>query len=378
LADGLGSVRTELVSDTVETVTTYSPFGNLLAQTGSSGTVYGFTGEQHDSAAGLLFLRARYYNAYLNQFLSRDPFPGFARLPASQNGYSYSNNNPVNYTDLSGLCAEVGDEVCWSLAESAWLAGLGPLGYLGTLTEFELGLVLGGTRYFCTESHGCFDIEHVNPGRVDEVLSDIERYLNSKQLIDLRGGFGPADTGYVAYYSVSDPLPPDKIQGVALGILMDYELRWERLQGSLPFGPGAASSFAIEDLPSNYLGYIIGFNYCSEERNNAVFDLFELLGGAKPVENLPHPTKQVLWAEAHRIPKEVSAMNMHAMVLPITNREFSPLVNLEGEWQNIPWPEELQLTPIDSSSGLWRYERSGLCLLGVPAPWPWNVEDCGS
>ena len=59
LADGLGSARTEMVGSAVETVTTYEPFGNLLAQTGTSGTVYGFTGEQHDAATGLLYFEGK-------------------------------------------------------------------------------------------------------------------------------------------------------------------------------------------------------------------------------------------------------------------------------------------------------------------------------
>jgi RHS repeat-associated protein len=83
LADGLGSVRAEVVSDTVGAVTTYSPYGNLLAQTGAGGTVYGFTGEQYDNATNLLYLRARYFDPYLNQFQSRDPPPDMpdCRLP---------------------------------------------------------------------------------------------------------------------------------------------------------------------------------------------------------------------------------------------------------------------------------------------------------
>jgi hypothetical protein len=50
LVDGQGSVRSELSGGTVEAVTTYSPYGNLFAQTGDSGTVYGFTGEQYGTA----------------------------------------------------------------------------------------------------------------------------------------------------------------------------------------------------------------------------------------------------------------------------------------------------------------------------------------
>ena len=107
--------RTEMAGGAVETVTTYGPFGNLLAQTGTSGTVYGFAGEQHDAATGLLYLRARYYNPYLNSFLSHDPFPGRLTTPASQNGYSYVHSNPVNYTDPTGLCIpeDVDSGVCY-------------------------------------------------------------------------------------------------------------------------------------------------------------------------------------------------------------------------------------------------------------------------
>lgn len=46
-----------------ETITTYNPSDEVLVQTEKSGTAYGFTGEQEDGAAGLLYLRARYYSA---------------------------------------------------------------------------------------------------------------------------------------------------------------------------------------------------------------------------------------------------------------------------------------------------------------------------
>jgi RHS repeat-associated protein len=103
LNDGPGSVRQEMVDAAIESTTTYEPFGNLLVQTGLSGTTYGFTGEQHDAAAGLVYLRARYYNPNLKVFMSRDPFPGWPTLPASQHGYSYVHNNPVNWVDPAGL-----------------------------------------------------------------------------------------------------------------------------------------------------------------------------------------------------------------------------------------------------------------------------------
>ncbi|MEZ4645420.1 MAG: RHS repeat-associated core domain-containing protein [Chloroflexota bacterium] len=64
---------------------TYDPYGRLLAQTGSSGTTYGFTGEQEDAATGLMYLRARYYNPALKESSSpatRSPAHRFTGLTA--------------------------------------------------------------------------------------------------------------------------------------------------------------------------------------------------------------------------------------------------------------------------------------------------------
>ena len=91
-----------MVGEAIDSATTYEPYGKLLARSGPSGTVYGYTGEQHDAATGLVYLRARYHNPNLKLFMSRDPFPGWQTVPASQHGYSYVHNNPVNLTDPSG------------------------------------------------------------------------------------------------------------------------------------------------------------------------------------------------------------------------------------------------------------------------------------
>ncbi len=45
--------------------------------------------------------------------MSRDPFPGWAGLPASQHGYSYAHNNPVNLTDPTGESARAALRNAW-------------------------------------------------------------------------------------------------------------------------------------------------------------------------------------------------------------------------------------------------------------------------
>jgi RHS repeat-associated protein len=98
LGDGLGTVRLEQANGAIEAATTYEPFGNLLVQTGPSGTTYGFTGEQHDVATGFVYLRARYYNPSLRIFMSKDPWPGNAWQPGTLNAYVYVLNNPMTHT----------------------------------------------------------------------------------------------------------------------------------------------------------------------------------------------------------------------------------------------------------------------------------------
>ncbi len=118
LTDGLGSVRVEMTGGNATATTSYGPYGSIHQQTGTSQTSYGYTGEQFHAGTGLLYLRARYYNPNLHQFMTKDPFSGWDTLPASQNGYSYVHGNPINMIDPSGqiaICFDGGHvSVKWS------------------------------------------------------------------------------------------------------------------------------------------------------------------------------------------------------------------------------------------------------------------------
>lgn len=65
-----------------------------------------FQSEQKDNEGGLTYLRARYYDPTLGRFTSLDPVSGAASNPASQNGYNYANNDPINLSDPTGLSAQ--------------------------------------------------------------------------------------------------------------------------------------------------------------------------------------------------------------------------------------------------------------------------------
>lgn len=63
-----------------------------------------FTGQEHDGT-GLDFFNARYLSGAQGRFTSADPGNAGANPgdPQSWNGYAYVNNNPLTYTDPSGM-----------------------------------------------------------------------------------------------------------------------------------------------------------------------------------------------------------------------------------------------------------------------------------
>jgi RHS repeat-associated protein len=75
----------------------YEPFG---ASSGSSLTRYGYTGRELDAETGLLYLRARWYDAAQGRFISEDPL-GFGG--GDVNLYAYVGNAPMGHTDRLGL-----------------------------------------------------------------------------------------------------------------------------------------------------------------------------------------------------------------------------------------------------------------------------------
>jgi RHS repeat-associated protein len=104
LPDALGSVRqTADITGTVTANREWSPFGVAVdgAQAG-----LGYTGEWWDDGAGLLYLRARWYEAQTGRFTQRDVREGKYRRPQSLNRWTYVEGNPVLLVDPSGYSWE--------------------------------------------------------------------------------------------------------------------------------------------------------------------------------------------------------------------------------------------------------------------------------
>src|SRR5574341_1968295 len=81
----------------------YAPFGEMRSGELSALTDLGYTGQQLDrSTGGLMYYGARYYLPGLRRFISADTIVPNPSNPQTLNRFSYTVNNPINYTDPTG------------------------------------------------------------------------------------------------------------------------------------------------------------------------------------------------------------------------------------------------------------------------------------
>lgn len=93
---------------------TYEPFGETTEVGADTTNSFQFTGRENDGT-GLFYYRARYYSPQLHRFTSEDPvlhageprvpflLPELIYDPPKLHPYAYTGNNPINYTDATGL-----------------------------------------------------------------------------------------------------------------------------------------------------------------------------------------------------------------------------------------------------------------------------------
>ena len=101
-ADPLGSVtRITDGTGTILKKLTYDSFGNIVADSGSViADDVTYTGRELESDLGIYYYRARYYDPLTGRFIVGDPIDFHG---GDVNFYRYAFNNPVSYSDPSGL-----------------------------------------------------------------------------------------------------------------------------------------------------------------------------------------------------------------------------------------------------------------------------------
>jgi RHS repeat-associated protein len=122
--DGSPAVLTNRTGTAAATIS-YTPWG---ASTSTGATLDGapnYTGAQRLAGSDILQLGARLYNPTLGRFLSPDSLDPAGSSTQSTNGYSYTENDPVNFTDPSGHQDDSGGTITQDAEGSN---ALGPVG----------------------------------------------------------------------------------------------------------------------------------------------------------------------------------------------------------------------------------------------------------
>jgi len=105
LDDGLNSTTVVVNSAGVVAAQLFAPYGQLRWAGGTMPTTYGFTGQRSDSATGLDYYIARYYDPAAGTFTSADSvLPGGGMDPAGLDRYAYVEDNPTTHLDSNGHC----------------------------------------------------------------------------------------------------------------------------------------------------------------------------------------------------------------------------------------------------------------------------------
>ncbi|MEI2358745.1 DNRLRE domain-containing protein [Mesobacillus zeae] len=93
---------------------TYDSYGNVLKEVGeiAKANPIRYAGYYYDVETKHYYLQTRYYNSENGSFLALDPQPGDEDDPISQNGYTYADNNPMNFIDPDG------NDAMWITASS--------------------------------------------------------------------------------------------------------------------------------------------------------------------------------------------------------------------------------------------------------------------
>lgn len=91
----------------------YDIWGNPLTVQETVPNALRYAGEYWDADTKLQYLRARWYDPATARFIGADTYEGDITNPLSLNLYTYVHNNPLIYTDPSGMCVAGKDAGCY-------------------------------------------------------------------------------------------------------------------------------------------------------------------------------------------------------------------------------------------------------------------------
>nr|BFF24621.1 RHS repeat-associated core domain-containing protein [Glycomyces mayteni] len=231
---GTGSVAID--RDTGEITRRYlDPFGVKLSERSTTDQSWlgsrGFVNGTIDPT-GLTHLGAREYDPSTGRFISRDPVLNFADNQ-QLNGYAYSRNNPVTWTDPSGLVNYTWDHHATTLV-SAWFLMPHVLESGGDLENIHTEYEVPGASKKTPGGKGFIDLlwidettntvfvwEIKSEGEASDGTAEVEEYIRYLENLDEFEGYD-FELGF-EIYNGSSVVIPDVGNGEGSLVIEDYQ-----------------------------------------------------------------------------------------------------------------------------------------------------------
>ena len=312
--DGNGNVMATVRADTqsVSAEYGYDPFGQTHRLTGNfaAANPFRFSTKYTDTTSGHIYYGLRYYDPRHGRWLSRDPVGEEGGL----NLYGFVGNDGVNQVDVLGL----------DLLRKSNISDL-TIGS-GLLYSCYCGWIDGSHLQFGNQTiKDIWDrgiLEHEQG--IDSVV-EVSHFKSLNVRLPIIGKIQLSDHGFNGKYELTykpGSLSRVSKKTVAMNIWMHFSKEFEAAQSHANFV--GLTGWSVEDLPSNYLGGLIGLgeytldeiketcDVLSEEESREMFDS----ATKRPRYNFTHKPK--LW-EIEQSPKKLD---------PEKKRQADSLFNL--------------------------------------------------
>ena len=241
----------------------------------NSGVKYAFaTGKELDESE-LYYFGARYHDSNLGRFTSVDPVP-------SEPSYQYVRNNPMNMIDPSGSLPF--GALTEQVAHHTVPKDYGSL--KNNLMQYR----------YAMSNYGLLDVSaHVNAkfaeNTIDSVFNAYSAGKNSGKMKTFQISMGSSSSESLRYSMqvklddslLSEGSSREQLLSIAFGMFTSLSEGFEDAQGEHAITSGhRGSSYANEDMRSNYLSFFISANDLDS------FEVLEKLG-ARPIDEINSP-----------------------------------------------------------------------------------------
>ncbi len=252
LTDHLGS--TVAVTDSSGTLTSqqrYLPFGEERAIPNSPILVtdFTFTGQRDLGDMGLMDYDARFYSQSLGRFIQPDTIIPSISIPQTWSRYSYTQNNPIKFTDPSGHFIETLFDVAMIIVDVADIAQNGLNVSNGASLVLDVAAVIipgipavGGAIIKAGKAANAVD----NAMDAAKLVNKVDNAIDASKLTDNLGDAANIVGDFCSFSADTEVATSEGSQTISTVEVGDYVLAWNETDGTFGYYE-VTDTFSHED-----------------------------------------------------------------------------------------------------------------------------------